>query len=661
MARVVKLKKSSSKEHILACLSSSPSNAKIIRTAAQMSKSFGGSFTALYVKTPSSNKLSRENTQRLENHIRLAEELGAEIVTVYGDDIPAQITEFARVSKVTKVVIGHSNALGHSQFGKQTLTDKLIRFAPGLDIYIIPDSEGCRKYHLSKPLSGLSLPAVKDIILTVVILALSTLLGYIFHELEFSGANIIPAYMLGVLVTAFLTKNYICSAIFSFVSVILFDWLFIEPVFSLIPIELGHITTFVIMLIVSLITGTVANKLAVNAKLSANTAYRTNIMLETTQLLSQTNDEKSVINTIAEQVVKLLGRNVIVYPTNQNGLSEGITFSAQNDADLKVLLTPQEQTVAKWVFTNHRRAGAGTSRLNDSLGLYLAIRTNDEVFCVIGIQIGSKKLEPFENSVLLSILGECALAIEKIRIAKENEEISLLAKNEQLRANLLRSISHDLRTPLTSISGNTENLLSNFEQIDEATRKQILTDVYDDSQWLINLVENLLSITRISEGRMNLTMSAQLADEVITEALRHIGRKGEAHNITTEFSDEILLANMDARLISQVIINLIDNAIKYTPAGSDIKVSAIKDGNTIKISVADNGPGIPDDKKDDVFRMFYIGENKVADCRRSLGLGLSLCKSIINAHGGEITLTDNEPAGSIFTFTIKASEVNLNE
>ncbi len=651
----------SSKEHILACLSPSPSNAKIIKTAAQMAKSFGGSFTALYVKTPADDKLGRENNERLEKHIRLAEELGAEIVTLFGEDVPLQITEFARVSKVTKIVLGRSNTKETSIFRKRTLIDRLIRFAPDIDIYVIPDYDGKKKYHLSNPLSGIAFPTIKNLLITFAILILSTLLGWLFHTLEFSGANIIPAYMLGVLITAFVTKNYICSALFSFASVILFDWLFIEPVFSLIPIDLEHTTTFFIMLIVSLIMGTIANKLALSARLSANAAYRTNIVLETTQLLSNADSEDAVITTMAGQIVKLLGRNVVVYPSTKNKLSDGKVFPATDDSDGKSLLTPQEQTVAKWVFTNHRRAGNGTGRLKDSLGIYYSVRTNDEVFCVVGIQIGVKKLEPYESSVLISILGECALAIEKIRIAKENEEISLRAKNEQLRANLLRSISHDLRTPLTSISGNTENLLFNFEQIDEATRKQLLSDVYDDSQWLINLVENLLSITRISEGRMNVSMSAQLVDEVVIEALKHTNRKGAKHNITTDFGDELLLANMDARLISQVIINLVDNAIKYTPDGSDIKISAKKDKDIVYVSIADNGDGIPDDKKQEVFKMFYTGENKVADCRRSLGLGLSLCESIVNAHGGEITLTDNQPTGSIFTFTLKASEVNLNE
>lgn len=649
------------KEHILACVSSSPSNEKIIRTAAQMAKSCGGSFTALYVKTPSADKLSRENTERLQKHIRLAENLGAEIVTVYGEDIPLQIIEFARVSKVTKVVLGHSNAKGHSIFKKQTLVDRIIKISPNLDVHIIPDYDANKKYYLGGRLSGVSMPSLKNIGITIGVLVLSTALGFLFHSLEFTGANTITVYILGALLTALFTKNYICSGAFSVSSVFLFNFLFTEPRLSLKAYESGYPVTFAIMLIASLITGTLANKLASNARLSANAAYRTSVMLETTQLLSKTDSEDDIIITMAGQLVKLLNRNIVVYGVKNGELLEGKPFPVIKGDDCKAMLTVPEHTAARWVLQGGKRAGAFTDKFSDALGLYIPVKTNGEVFCIVGISIGTKNLEPFENNILISIIGESALAIENIRNMKEKEEISLMAKNEKLRANLLRSISHDLRTPLTSISGNTENLIRNFGQIDEETRIKLLTDVYDDSQWLINLVENLLSITRISEGRMNVTMSAQLVDEVITEALKHTNRKGENHNITTDFGDELLLADMDARLISQVVINLVDNAIKYTPDGSNIKIRAEKDKDIIYISVADNGGGIPDDKKQEVFKMFYTGENKVADCRRSLGLGLSLCESIVNAHGGQITLTDNIPNGSVFTFTLKASEVNLNE
>ena len=183
---------------------------------------------------------------------------------------------------------------------------------------------------------------------------------------------------------------------------------------------------------------------------------------------------------------------------------------------------------------------------------------------MIGIHV-EKKLDSFENGMLLSIIGECALAMDNNRNAKEKEMAAVLAKNEQLRANLLRAISHDLRTPLTAICGNAENVLTNYETLDADMREQIFKEIFDDSQWLIGIVENLLSVTRIEEGRMNFNMSIQLMDEVISEALAHIRQKRNRHDIKVYCEDELLLAKMDAKLIVQVIINLVDNAIKYTP------------------------------------------------------------------------------------------------
>ena len=253
------------------------------------------------------------------------------------------------------------------------------------------------------------------------------------------------------------------------------------------------------------------------------------------------------------------------------------------------------------------------------------------------------------------------LSIQNIRNIEEKERAALLAKNEQLRADLLRAISHDLRTPLTSISGNAANLLANDAKLDGEARQQIFLDIYDDSIWLINLVENLLSITRIEDGRMNLRLSTELVGEVIEEALRHTHRKSSEHTLRVDLPDELLLGRMDARLIVQVLLNLVDNAVKYTPAGSTITVAARAQGDFVAISVADDGPGIAPDVQPHVFEMFYTGERKVADSRRSLGLGLALCKAIVDAHGGTITLTDNPPHGCNFTFTVPRGEVTLHE
>ena len=649
-------------EHTLVCLSASPTNAKIVNTAAKMASAFGGSFTALYVHTPDSDKMDEASKRRLQYHIRLAEKLGANITTVYGDDVSYQIAEFARISGVTKIVIGRSNIKRRHFWSKPTLTEKLTEIVPYIDIHIIPDSTANPKYkERSQGFWQNFIPYPKDLLITLLVLVLTTLLGIVLYYFGFTDSNIIPVYILGVLLTSLFTREYFCGIIGSLLSVMLFNFFFTEPRLTFHAYDSKYAVTFAIMLAASIITGTLASKLKSHAKLSAQAAFRTKVLLDTNQLLQKAKDNDDIFNITATQLMKLLNRSVVMYSGKGGKLSKGALFSASPDDFDKDLFTDEERTAAYWVLENHHRAGATTETHNKAKCLYMAIRINERIYGVVGIHINKKPLDSFETSILLSILGECALALDNNRNAKEKELAAVLAKNEQLRANLLRAISHDLRTPLTSISGNASNLLSNYDKLDEGTRLQVFTDIFDDSQWLISLVENLLSVTRIEEGRMNFNMSVQLMDEVIDEAMKHINRKGAEHNIAVECKDELLLARMDAKLIIQVIINLVDNAIKHTPAGSDIKITAEKRSGYVSVHVADTGNGIPDHIKPRVFEMFYTGDNKIADSRRSLGLGLPLCRSIINAHGGEITLTDNLPHGSIFTFTIPSGEVNINE
>ena len=652
---------SNAQEHILVCLSASPSNAKIVKTAATMASAFGGSFTALYVQTPDSDKLDEENKNRLQDHIRLAEQLGADIATAYGEDVSFQIAEYARISGVTKIVIGRSNIKRRHFWNRPTLTDKLTEIAPNLDIHIIPDNIINSKYRPSSHSLFRSLiPYPKDILITVLILAIATILGLSFYSFGFTDSNIITVYILGVLLTSLFTKGYTCGIIGSLVSVMLFNFFFTEPRLTFHAYDSGYPVTFAIMLVASVITGTLASKLKSHAKLSAQAAFRTKVLLDTNQLLQKAQNDEDIINITATQIMKLLNRSVVMYSVRDGKLTKGSLYSSQSD-NLEDLFTTTERNTAEWVYLNKHRAGASTNVYSKAKCVYFSIRINNNIYGVIGIRIKGKPLDAFENSILLSILGECALAMDNRRNAKEKEQTAVLAKNEQLRANLLRAISHDLRTPLTSISGNAGNLLSNKDKLDEDTKMQIYTDIFDDSEWLISLVENLLSVTRIEEGRMNFNKSIELVDEITEEALRHIGRKSTEHKISVIHKDELLLANADAKLIVQVLINLIDNAIKYTPVGSEIKVITEKKNGYASISVIDNGNGIPDNIKPHVFEMFYTGDNRIADSRRSLGLGLALCKSIIGAHGGELTLTDNQPQGCNFTFTLPLGEVKIDE
>ena len=646
-----------SDEHILVCLSAAPSNKKIINMAAKMANAFPSRFTALYVRT--GTKSEDLDKEKLEEHIRYAEKMGAEIVMTHGVNIPVQIAEYARLSNVTQIVIGQSNARRNYFFSKATLTEKLIEIVPDIDIHIIPDAMKTRIYQKRPYVWYVEKPSVKDYFLTIFIFVICTLIGLLFQKFHFTDTNIVTIYILGVLLTSILTNGYLCSVAGSFLSVFLFCFFLTEPRMSFQTYAVGYPVTFFIMLISSVLTGALAAKLKMHAKLSAQLAFRTQVLFDTDRLMQKAKGETEILDVTCTQLLRLLNRSITAYVVENGALSEGKLFSGKKE-NTEDFLIPEEQQIARWVYENRQRAGASTHYFPQAKCIYLAIRSGNNVYGVIGIPLQKETLDSFEYSILLSVINECALAMENAQNAVEKEKIAVLAKNEQLRADLLRAISHDLRTPLCSISGNADMLLGNSDRLDEATKHQIYSDIYDDSEWLTGVVENLLSITRLNDGRLKFKFTDQLLDEVIVESLRHISRKHDDYKIVTD-CEELVLARMDVRLIMQVLVNLVDNAIKYTPPGSVICIRGTKTDGKAQISVEDNGPGIPEEMKSHIFEMFYTGKTTVADSQRSLGLGLALCHSIIEAHEGTLVLTDHDPHGCNFIFTLPLSEVTLNE
>ena len=649
-------------EHILACLSSSPSNAKIVRTAATMAKAFGGTFTALYVRTPDSDQMGKEDRRRLQQHIRMAEQAGADISTIYGDDIPQQIAEFARISGITKIVLGRSSVHRRHFWSGPSLTEKLTLTAPNLDIYIIPDASAENGYGSGRKLFIRPfLPSVRDLLVTAGILSCITLIGFLFLQLDFARYNIITFYMLGVLFTALCTSGYTCGVLGSIASVALYNFFLTEPRLTFHAYDPGYQVTFALMLTSAIITCTLTTRLKDHAKMSAQAAFRTKILFDTNQLLQRAKSEEEILSQTASQLMKLLNRSLIVYPEQNGGLGSEQIFSVDGEVSCNIFSAPKERDAANWTFANKKRSGAGTDSYPEAKGLYLALRTGGGVFGVVGIDLSEKPLDAFENSVLLSILGEGALAIENRRNALEKEQAALQARNEELRANLLRTISHDLRTPLTSISGNASNLLSNGETLDTETRNKICTDIFDDAQWLIGLVENLLSITRMENGQVNLRIQPELIQDIFDDVLAHLDHDAARHTIVTNVADDLLMADMDAQLIEQVLVNLINNAIKYTPEHSRIELFAAPEGKFVRICVTDDGPGIPEESRDKLFDMFYTLGKTRSDGRRGLGLGLALCRSIVAAHGGVIDVQNAAPHGACFRFTLPRTEVTLYE
>ena len=356
--------------------------------------------------------------------------------------------------------------------------------------------------------------AWRDSLMSACILAGCSLIGFVFHSLGLSEANIISIYILGILFIASITSHWKYGAISSVVGVLLFNCLYADPIFNFYVYDMQYAITMVVMLIASLITN--------------------------------------------------------------------------------------------YIMTSFRHQ--------------------------------------LDREMALHSLNE--------RIARE-------AEAERLRANLLRTISHDLRTPLTSISGNADILLSNEEKINPDLRKQLYQNIYNDSEWLINLVENLLFVTRIDNGAMSIHTESEVLQEIIPEALNCLARRAKEHNISLELPDELLAVEIDARLFMQVIINIVDNAIKYAPIRSDIKIRAFQRDSQAVVEVADTGCGISDEDKQKVFEMFYTTNKRSGDSRRGIGLGLPLCQSIVHAHGGTIHIADNDPSGVVVSVTLRLEEVCL--
>lgn len=641
-------------EHIMMCLSSSPSNAKVIRQAARMAKAFHGKLTAFYVETSDFAEMDKDDIQRLRENIKLAGELDAKVVTSYGDDIVEQIAEYAKLSKVTKIVLGRSYSKRGLFLVKESFSERLAKLCPSLEIFLIPDSydqmyrKKKKKSHVQSSVVGL------ECIKAAFVLAIATLISMIFDQVHFLDANIIMTYILGVLVTSLITNLKITSYIYSIISVFAYNFFFTDPRLTFSVYDASYIITIFIMLCTALISTTVTQKVKKEAKVSAKKAYRTEILLETSQKLQHGKNMEDIAWRTIRQLGKLLDKTIYCYIGNPEKNTKPLIY--HSSSNLSTNVPSSELAVAAWTYKNNKHAGASTTTLPGAKCLYMAVRNGDRVFAVIGIELNGDVIQAFEQGILVAILNECAFALEKEDLLIKEREVAIRLKQEQLRANLLRSISHDLRTPLTSISGNASMLIENAEKLGHDKKHELYEYIYDDSMWLINLVENLLSVTRIENGTMQLDLESELVEDIIMESMRHINRKSIEHNISIDV-EEVLVVRVDAKRIMQVMINLVDNAIKYTPEGSNIEVVAHKEGENVAIEVRDDGPGIDDEQKDKIFTMFYTTNDSVTDGRRGMGLGLALCKSIIEAHGGRIEVLTNKSRGAIFRFTLKLEKV----
>lgn len=625
-------------DKILACLSPSPSNPKILQAAADMAGD-RAELIALFVETPQFPRLSDTDRRRLQDHIQFAEQLGAKIQTVSGDDVAFQLAEYARMTGIRKIVLGQSDFKSSLLPSQASLPDRLAEYLPDAEIHVIPDRKRGPYFPLQRETVSRR-RVVMDIIVTLLMLTAATLLGTVLFGSNLSNSSIMMVYLLGVLLVAVITSHRAYSIAASVASLFLFNFFFVQPRYSLVAYEPGYPVSFIVMFLTAVIAGTLANRLKQTAYQAARTSFRSRIISDTDQLLAKAGNREEILQVCAEQSAKLLGRAIVLYDVAEDvsGGSIAIPSDTAVLADGRELITENlaRGQAEDWCYPVH---------------------VQDKLYAILQIVEHDPPPELPTQSTLVSVLGECALALENEKNAREKEAAAVLAENERLRANMLRSISHDLRTPLMSITGNAGALLTNEKRYSEETRQRLYSDIYEDSLWLTDLVENLLASTRLEGGAANLRLSGELVEDIFAEAVAHV-HADSGHKVSVEPLPELLMVRADSRLIVQVLVNLIGNALKYTPPGSAIVLSARREGSFAVLSVADDGPGLSSEEKDKVFEMFYVGRNTGSSARKSLGLGLALCRTIVNTHGGRIWVEDNSPHGAVFSFTLPAEEVS---
>ncbi|MBS6868887.1 MAG: sensor histidine kinase KdpD [Firmicutes bacterium] len=414
-------------EHVLVCISPSPSNAKVIRTASRLAYAFHASFTGIYVETPKMQEADEKNKAAVKNHMDLARALGADIVTVYGTDIAYQIVEYAIVGNISKIVMGRSRKQWMFGKSRSEVLEQLTYRAPNIDVYIIPDMKHTKEYREKGKSSEKKEESGKMVLLELgeitAIMALSTMAAYIFQWFRLSEANLIMVYMVGVLLSSYVADKKIYALYSALISVLSFNFFFTEPYFSLKAYDKGSPVTFAMLFAVGFFMASMTRQLKAQTRESAKKAYRTEILLENSRKLRRCRTREEVWKQVAAQVGRLLNLSIIIYPVDKKGnLEEPMLFPRKGMGlpELKENVNGKERAVAQWAASNRHRAGTCTHTLPDANAMYLPVQSTEEVKGVMGILLEERRpVKDFEYGLLIAMLNETGVKLQDTFLEKE--------------------------------------------------------------------------------------------------------------------------------------------------------------------------------------------------------------------------------------------------
>jgi two-component system sensor histidine kinase KdpD len=631
-------------ERLLVCVGPSPSSAKVVRAAKRLADRMDADWIALYVETPVSARMGLGAREQLHRNLRLAESLGAEVVQISGASIARELIAYANSRNVTKIVAGKSDQKYKRSFFRSTLDDQLIRDSGNIDVFVI---RGVGEPAPIEPVRATARFTPGAWVGTGLSLVIATIIALGFHAVGFTEANQIMIFLLAVVFVATRYGTW-PSVLGSAVAVLLFDLLFTKPYYWITVHDTQYLITFNVMLLVGLAASTLAARVRYHATVAQANERRTEALYRLSRRLTAISDPHQLVEEAEQIVAEVFSAHAVIFvPDEQRRirpiLGHAATFAA----------SASEFTAAQWVLDNNQAAGIGTNTLPSAAALYVPMATPNGVVGVLAVQPENREvsLSPDARHLLDTYATQIAFAIEREKLAQQSTASELRAETELMRSSLLSAVSHDLRTPLAAIAGAASSLVEAGDSLDSATRTELLMTVYEESQRLSRLVENLLHMTRLSSGRVTVNRQWHPLDEVIGSALHRLGHDLAHRDIQIEIPEDLPLGHFDDVLIEQVLMNLLDNALKYSTGGTGIAIRAERLRGGIAVEVADRGQGLIPGDEERVFEMFYRSRDAQPD-KRGSGLGLAICKAIISAHGGTIRAANRPDGGTVVRFTL---------
>lgn len=618
---------------------------KSIRWTARLAQGLGAEWIVLYIRSD----------DRLQGTNDLAEKLGAEVVVIEEDHSFETIVEYAKLVGATDLIIGKNLAKPWTdRLFSEELDVRLLKRLPETELHLIPYKEKRSTIlsHSKKLVEG----GGKDFAISLICVFVATLLTEVMQYLHFGEQNLMLVYIFFILLVARLTSGYFWSALSSILSVLAFNWFFVEPLYSLTVYKQGYPITLVIMLIVALMISNLMVRLKKQAVHAREKEQQMEILYELNKQFVLAEDQQQIVELSATYLGRLLDREVIFFDKH------AIKLSQYTPKDAPFLLDhPEEAAVAYWTAKNQKDSGYGTDTLSGAKGFYLPIVANGKTLAVLGIRRSrGLPIEDSQLNYLRLVLTQLAVILEQTELKNEKEQIELENEREKVRSNLLRAISHDLRTPLTAISGIAETLLQTDEELKQATRQKLLTDIQTESQWLIRMVENLLSITRINMDTMQVKKTTEPIEEIIEAVYEHVTKVYPDKELLVHLPTAVLFVEVDPILIEQAMFNLVENAFRHGSTQGQVEVSVFQEGQQVICEVKNDGEISL--KHYEKIQMNLSNEEEVPiDSKNGLGIGLSIVKTIIHAHNGKLEMAVSEGKTVVRIYLNKSEEVTLHE